>query len=283
MAFQRGYLEALSTVLGSLFGLIWVAFSTNNGVGLPGLLAGFLAGPVVAVFLVGIYFLMSERRMCLPRFSSINRSLVRSIFTGGLLFVALQISGAAAFASDIFIITAKLGPSEAGEFAIVLKLYGVILILVNIYVAPLWPAYAEAHAKNDHAWISKTLKKSFIICCVGAATAGVILTYSYGLITSMWLGAAQDVSVSLLISMAVWISLVCAGAAGSMFLNGLQIYRFQLWCALSFVVLMLTAKWLLVPLCGLEAIPVIGALAFIVTHLLPYGWFIPRSIKQNIG
>lgn len=281
MAFQRGYLESISTALGALFGLCWVIFSVNNDVRLPSLLAGFMAGPIVAVTLVGIYFLLGEWRLCLPRFSSINWSSLHSILNGGLLFVALQASGAAAFASDSFIITAKLGPAEAGEFAIVAKLYGAILILANIYVAPLWPAYAEAHAKKDYAWINKTVKKSFVICAVGATIVGVILTISYSLVTSMWLGASQGVSVSLLITMAVWISLVSTGAAGSMFLNGLQIYRFQLMCALSFIFLMLPAKWLLVPVWGIEVIPVIGAVSFLMTHLLPYGWFMPRHLKKS--
>jgi O-antigen/teichoic acid export membrane protein len=281
MALQRGYLESVSTVLGALFGLCWVSFSINNSFVLPSLLAGFLAGPILSVTLVGIYFFLKEFRIFLPRLSSINRSSAHSILKGGLLFVGLQASGAAAFASDSFIITAQLGPIEAGDFAIVAKLYGAILILVNIYVAPLWPAYAEAHAKKDHAWMNKTVRKSFVICAIGSATAGVILTMSYGMVTSMWLGASHGVSISLLITMVVWTSLVSTGAAGSMFLNGLQIYRFQLGCALSFIVLMLPAKWLLVPMWGTEAIPVIGAVAFFMTHLLPYGWFIPQHLKES--
>lgn len=281
MALQRGYLESISTALGALLGLCWVVFSVNNGLELPYLLAGFLSGPVVAVALVGIYFFLQEWRLCFPRFTNINWRSLNSVLKGGFLFVALQASGAAAFATDNFIITSRLGPVEAGEFAIVAKLYGAILILVNIYVAPLWPAYAEAHAKKDRAWTIKTIHKSFLICTVGATIAGVVLTMSYGLVTQMWLGVSQGVSVTLLIKMTVWISLVSAGAAGSMLLNGLQIYRFQLGCAFSFIVLMLPAKWLLVPVWGIEVIPTIGALTFLVTHLLPYALFIPLQLKKS--
>lgn len=281
IAFQKSYLESVSTVLGALLSLGWVAFSIQKNFELPILLAGFMASPIIGIVLVGAYFLKSEHYLKFPKISFFSKKSVQIILSGGFLFVALQASGAAAFASDSFILTAQLGPSESGEFAIVAKLYSAILLLANVYVTPLWPAYAEAHANGERAWIKKAVQKSFVVCALGATIAGVFLTICYKLVTSFWLGAAQQISMSVLIMMSVLMVFVSIGSAGSMFLNGLQIYRFQLICALTFIIIMLPAKWFLVPVWGVSAIPIVGSIAFAITHILPYSWFIPRQWSKD--
>lgn len=277
---QQGYLDGLTQALGGILTLVGVWLAVRNQGGLDQLVFGYMAGPLVASATVGLYFLVRHRRPCWPRWARVDLAVIRMIFQRGMLFFVLQLAAAIGFASDSVILSSRLGTVEAGDYAIAAKLFGAITILVNIYVMPLWPAYAEAHARGDHVWIAATLRRSLLRCIVFSIGAAGLLAVCYGPLTALWLGQPHVLPGGLLVACAGWSIVTATGAACAMLLNGLEVVRFQVMCALVFAFGGMAAKWLLVPSAGMIAIPVLGLIAYGVTHLVPYALFIPGKLND---
>ena len=80
----------------------------------------------------------------------------------------LQVVAAVAYASDSFVIAQLLGAPAVAEYAVPERMFSLITMVLAMVLAPLWPAYGEAIARGDAAWVKRTLKRS-ILTAVGLA------------------------------------------------------------------------------------------------------------------
>ena len=75
------------------------------------------------------------------------------------------------------IIAQLLGAATVPLFAIPFQLYMSAYVLLNSIATPLWPAYAEARANDDFAWIRRThwrvMKESLFLAFLGFLILGL--------------------------------------------------------------------------------------------------------------
>ncbi|MBL8315086.1 MAG: oligosaccharide flippase family protein [Rubrivivax sp.] len=277
---QMGFLNGLIVAVGSLLGLGFVLLAIWQNAGLPWLVAGLLGGPLLAGLVAGYWLFRRKAPDLRPSPAEMDLEQMMQLLRIGGIFFVLQLATAAAFASDNLIGAQFAGASAVGEYAIAAKLFGLVTMLVSMYVAPLWPAYGEAIARGDVSWVHRTLVRSILVSAGFAALAAGGLLLTFAPITQLWLNRTVDVPVQLLWGLACWSVVNAVGAGVSTFLNGAHVVGVQAVIAVLFATACLIGKLYAVQQYGLTALPWVTALTYTLLALLPYAWLTPGIARS---
>ena len=203
-ALQEGYRANLWSALGSLLGLVGVWLAISFDAGLPWLAFALSGSPLAANLINAVVFFGGRGRGFLPRAHLVSIPFGRRIFRQGVAFLGLQIIVAINVASDNLIISHLLGPQRVTDFSIPERMFGLVPILIHLALQPLWPAYAEARARNDHDWVRKTLRLSFATALAVSITCCALLVLVGGWVVELWTGGAVVPGAALLTGLALW-------------------------------------------------------------------------------
>ncbi len=281
MGLQQGFLASVWQVVGSLCGLAAVLVAIHMQAGLMWLVLALAGAPLLAALLNALYFFAVARPELRPGTAFISRQDCRAVAGSGALFFVLQLAAAVAYSSDNFIIAQLLGAPAVADYAVPEKLFALLSMAVAIALGPLWPAYGEAIARGDVAWVRATLKRSILLAAlITAAGALVLLLFGHMLIQA-WVGSAVTVSTGLLAALAVWKTIETAGIALAMYMNATRYLRMQVVIAVSTCVAAIALKLILVPLLGLAGVVWAMALAYVVFAGIPYAFFLHRIRRDG--
>jgi len=178
------------------------------------------------------------------------KSEYRSLVNVGGLFLVLQLGVMIGWGSDAFIISALNKVATVAQFAIIQRLYQVVSMPMDILNNPLWGAYADAHARGDKAFITKTLKVSLVGTLLMSTLLSVTLYFSTSWILYVWIDDHIAISSQLVLAFAIWKVLQSVGHAFSMALNGMHIVKIQVYSVVMLCVLALPLKLFLIPQYG---------------------------------
>lgn len=162
-----------------------------------------LSNSVLSILLFG------TRKEIRPRLALIDTGKVRALFSLGMRFFVIQMAVIVIFMSDKVLITQLLGPQYVTSYEVIFKLFSVFTVLHGMVLAPLWPAYSDAHARGDVVWIRQQLKKQVRLAIFIFAMA-LFLALVGPFIVSYWIGeeayAPQSLYFlfSLFIVVSVW-------------------------------------------------------------------------------
>jgi O-antigen/teichoic acid export membrane protein len=148
----------------------------------------------------------------------------------------LSISAAVAYQTDNIVIAHILGADEVPQYAIPMQLFLIAPLLLAFVLIPLWPAYGDALARGEHAWIERTFVRSLkVAVAIGGAISFATLILIDPLL-NIWVGDSITPPLSLLVGLAVWGFLNCVSGSFSMLLNGTNVIGFQAKCAMVMMV-----------------------------------------------
>lgn len=278
--YQQGFVSDLWTLLGSLLGLLGLLLAVGSRAGLPWLILGFSGGPVLAALANGGSLFGIERRWLRPRFRDVARLKVRRLLRTGLAFFLLQVASAVAFSSDSLIAAQVLGPQAVTEFAVTARLFSIVAVALGIALTPLWPAYGEAAARGDVAWVRKALLRSLVATGLGSLALSILAVVFGSSLLRLWVGSAVHPSFALLLGLGVSTVLMTAGSATAMFLNGVQAFRFQLLTGATLAVVKVVLAVLLARRLGLAGLAWSTVLAYGTVVAIPMAIFIPRLLAR---
>ncbi|MEA2755929.1 MAG: hypothetical protein QOJ54_2218 [Aliidongia sp.] len=189
--------------------------------------------PVIAGIGNGISLLYGQPWLR-PRWRDIDFAALRPVLRLGLLYFVLMAATALANAADSIVAIRMFGPEAAGMIGISGKIFGAGQALVLAALTPLWPAFSEALARRDVAWVRRTL----LLALAAGAGGGGLVAVGLAIVTNpavhLWVGPGITVPPSLLIANALWLTLIGTGNAFGMLLNGAGIVRLQIVAALSY-------------------------------------------------
>jgi O-antigen/teichoic acid export membrane protein len=277
---QQGYAASLWRCLGSVLGLIGVLIVIWLEAGLPWLVVTFLGGSLVAAAINTIFFFGTAERDLAPQRRCISRLMVARIARIGLLFLGLQIAMAVAFTSDNIVIARSLGAEAVTTYAVPEKMFSLIGMVVAMVLFPLWPAYGEAIARGDQAWVRKTLLRSLSAAIVTTSVLSTILVIFGARLITLWTGPAVDPPFMLLLGLGLWKVMEAGGNSVAMLLNGANVIRFQLALAALMAVLAIVLKVILVAQIGISGVIWATILADLVT-VPPTFWFVRRWLRER--
>ncbi len=206
LAVQEGYLNALWTILGSLLGLAGVYAGIHLRLPLPYVAGGALFGRAAAKAGSFVAVLVTKPWLR-PRISGVSRRCTKQLLGLGIWYFAANI-GFMLESQILYLVgPTVIGLAAVGEAAIVHRVYATVLAIPMLFLAPLWPAYAEALHRNDHAWVRSTLAHARWLGAISTVVAvgGVTLAGPTGL--RWWLHGKIMPSRLLLASGGLWLAM----------------------------------------------------------------------------
>jgi O-antigen/teichoic acid export membrane protein len=280
---QRSYEAQLILVLSTLCSapVVWYVVQKKAQVGTL-LLAGF--GLQTAITLMAGLLLLWMRR--LVDFSVVVSSMRLQrvpVLASGSLFLFLQIGTMIGWGADSLLVASIAGAGDVAVFAVAQRLFQFASQPVAVVNSALWPAYADAFARDDRAFLGRTIRRSMLFSICLASGVALLLLFTGPFLIPYWTKSAIAVPWALLAAFAIWTGIESAGTALAAYLNGVGIVRIQVIVVIVFCVVALPAKIWGVRYDGATGLVIATSVSYVVAVYALYGIVFRRQIFQPIS
>lgn len=183
--------------------------------------------PLLVLIITSLIFFKGDFKEVKPKLSAFKKEKVRDLFSLGIRFFVIQIAVLVIFQTDSLIISHTLSPEEVTPYNIVFRYFSIVTMLAGIVMTPFWSAFTEAHTKKDYLWIKNIIftQLKFLIPTIVII---LVLLFLAQCLIPIWLGKEIDLSLTLLIGMAVYAFITVWNSIFSLFLNGISKTKIQL-------------------------------------------------------
>ncbi len=277
---QEGFVNSLWSMAGNVLGLMAVLTAIHFHAGLPWLVLGLAGGPVAASLLNGTVLFIYQRPWLRPCLSQADAASAGSLMRLGSVFFVIQLASSLAYTTDYLIIGKILDQKTVAGYSAIAKMFSLAPMIMEMFLSPLWPAYNEATARGDFAWIKKTLIRSLKMGLLLSVFLAAALVSCGGFILRIWTGKPISPPFLLLLGFGLWSIFAITGSAVAMFLNGSGAIRFQAGCAIAMGFVALIAKIFLCQRFGLTGVIWATALSYLVCIALPMALFVPKFLSR---
>lgn len=282
LAYQNAFANGVWQAVGSVGSLGALLIAMHYNAGLSGLVLMLSGVPVVATICQALTVFFFTRPWLRPSLAGVNRGVAADLLRLGAGYVVVQLAMTLSMYSDSIITTQILGPTTVTQYSVVSKPFGLLSATLFMALVPMWPAYTEALAKGDFAWVRRTLNRSLALVAFVAGVPGLLLIVVGPPLIRLWVrNPSFDVPTALLVALAVWTLIQAVGAVWAALMNGLRIVRFQAVCAVLTSVVALGAKVLLARRAGITGLVWGTSLAHVVFTLVPIGLYMRYSLARR--
>jgi O-antigen/teichoic acid export membrane protein len=279
---QQAYLSHLAAGLGALAACVGLWFAADAHQGIAVLLTIMLGAQSIAVLaLLGL--LGARKQFTLRGIRKLITLESSHLFKAGSLFFLLQIGTMVGWGADSLIISSTLGVAQVAVFSVVQRLFQFATQPLSILNAPLWGAYADAHARHDKLFIRNTLKRSLMMTFAGGSLGAILLLVFHRWLIEKWTHGSIVVPLDFVFVYAIWIVFEACGSSFSMFLNGVGIVRPQISAVAIFIVLALPMKLIFIGNLGIIGLPFSTVIAYFIATFGMYGFVYKKEISLNFG
>ena len=145
-----------------------------------------------------------QRPWLLPRASLVDGAAVKQLLDSGSSFFLIQVAAVVVFSSDNLIVSHYVGAAAVTPYNVTWRLVGLAAVLQSLIFPALWPAYTEAYAKGDVAWIRRAFATTMsATVALNTFCVAFLLLFGRGLIR-IWAGPSAVPSGALLLAMGIW-------------------------------------------------------------------------------
>jgi len=276
---QEGYFNSISAAIGNVLGLVFVLLAIALRQGLPVLVLALAGAPLLATS-ANLALIVRRHRPWL-RFDrhSVDRDVAAVLLRTGLLFLVLQVSLTVGNASDSLVVAQIVGPSAVASYNVAFRLFSIVTLLTSVWLVPLWPAYREATARGDVAWVRRTLRRSIRLSLIVTIPVAALLVLLGQRAIGFWVGASVQVPSSLLLGFGCWAVLAAFGNAASMYLNGAQIIWFQVLTATTTAAANIVLSVYLTYRFGVAGVVWGTVIASVLFSTIPLYIFVRRALR----
>jgi O-antigen/teichoic acid export membrane protein len=279
-ALQKGFRASMFQAGGSLISLLALLLAIRARAGIPTLVLAASTGPILASLVGGWTLFFHERPDLRPSRDAASRAGALQLARLGGLFFVIQIAISVAFQSDGLVLARVIGPEAVTTYSVTQKLFLQIPFVLGYFLTPLWPAYSEAVARGDVAWVKRTLKRSIGFGFAINVPAAVTLYFAGPAILSWWVGGEVQPPTLLLLSLMIWASLNSLSGPLGMFFNGVGALRYQAITSVMMAAANIVLSVALTYRLGLAGVALGSILAQTVFCFLPATLFVPRLLRQ---
>jgi O-antigen/teichoic acid export membrane protein len=221
---QKGYASQIVSALGNILSLgamlvvIWIHGSLTWLV-----FASVFAG--IAATLLNGWLLFQQHPWLAPSWDAYRKRSANKILKLGLMFFVMQCTFAVAYSSDNIVIAQVLGAAAVAAYAVPQKFFGAVSTLVSMGLNPLWPAYGEALARGDVAWMRRTFLSSLWLALAITVPLCTLLVIAGPWILRVAVGKSLRAPMSLLVTLAVWGIVNSVSGVIAVLLNGTGVLK----------------------------------------------------------
>jgi O-antigen/teichoic acid export membrane protein len=278
-ALQQGYFPQLVGAFGSILTVLALLAVIALHGGLPWLVFASTIGAVAGTVLNG-WVLFRAHPWLLPSRHAYSASSANRILKLGLLFFVLQCAVAAGYTSDNLVIAQVLGAAAVAAYAVPEKLFSFVAMVVGMGISPLWPAYGEAIARGDVAWVRRVFLGSLRVTLAFSVPLCTFLALAGPWILRVAVGKSFHAPTSLLVALGVWGVVVAVSVPMAMLLNGAGVLKAQTIVASVASLVNLALSIFLTRRMGVIGV-CLGSIITQVTISLPlYSWIIRDMFKK---
>jgi O-antigen/teichoic acid export membrane protein len=280
LAHQSGYISSAWAILGNVgsFAAL-IAIIVIHG-SLPLLVLALTGVGLLAAALNGWFLFRRQRRWLMPRLRDVDLRTARPLLKTGSLFLILQIAGLAAFSLDNAVIAQIMGSDAVLEYAIPTKLFVVAPTLLTFVLVPLWPAYREALARGDGAWVKRTLRRSIILAALFNIPSSLFLIVAGPFLLDVWVHSQVHPTTLLMVGLGTWTIMNTLNGPFAMLLNAANVVAFQAVCSVLMAVANVTISIYLVQRIGVSGAVYGSVISQLVFILIPEVWYVRRFIRR---
>jgi O-antigen/teichoic acid export membrane protein len=158
--FQEGFrLNTWDCLAGSL-GLVGTLLAARFRASLPVLVLASSGLPLVAMAVNSGAEFGWRRSWLRPRWRCFEWRRGRALMGTGVSFLVSSVGSLALSSAPVLVIGNRFGAAQVGAYALTFKILAIPMLLFSLFWFPLWPAYADAHARGDYGWMHLTLRRS---------------------------------------------------------------------------------------------------------------------------
>ena len=277
---QQSFVNSLWQALGSLLGLVAVLAVISRHGSLAMLVAALVGAPLVAMALNTASFFLREGADLRPSLALVSTPVMAATARIGGMFFLVQLIAAIGWGLDAIIVAQVAGAAMVAQYAVPERVFAIISMVIAMALGPLWPAYSEAIAQGDRAWVARTLRRSLGISALTSGLLSLFLLLFGTTLIHLWVGHSIHPSLLLLLGLGVWRVVEACGNATAYYLNGAGMMRSQAAVLAVVAAVKVVLKVALVRAWGPAGIPWGAAIAFTVVAGPPYLILIRRQLHS---
>jgi len=246
----------------SLFLLLALRLFTDEG-NLLWVGIAYTSSPCIVYIIASIITFFVLYRNLRPSFHHIKvKKYSKELLNVGVGFFIIQITTLVIMSSSNVIISRLFGPDSVTPFNISNRYMAIVLMALNIVMAPIWSAVTDAWAKGDEAWVKRSVIKVRRISLLFGLVLLVMLAMS-PFVYSIWVGDAVEIPFILTTLMSIYVFILIWSTGQSSFLNGLGILRIQLYVNVFEAIIFIPLAFLLGRIWGINGL----VMAMIITNI----------------
>jgi O-antigen/teichoic acid export membrane protein len=279
-AHQEGALANVWAAAGNVASLLALIVVTQARVGLVWLIFA-ISGTVFVVSAANTLWLFAKKKPWLlpkPRFIDRN-SVKRLLSTGGMFFV-IQIAVLLIFQTDNIIIARFLGAQEVTPYSIAWRLFSYATLIQAFIFPNLWPAYSEAFARRDNAWIKHAFRTNLAASLLLTIFCILPLVLFGREIISLWVGIEAVPPFSLLLWMGGWSIIYTVMTSVACILNGSGNMRGQMIYGMATAIINIALSIVLVIPFGITGVIAATVIAYLVCNVIPASVEVTYLLKR---
>lgn len=223
---------SIFNLIGSISSLIIILILINTTSGnLVYLGIAFSIPPVIVYIASSTWYYNKGYKKYAPSIKYVRFGFASSLMSLGLKFFIIQIAFVILYQTDNMIIAQLFGPAQVTPYNIAYKYFGIIPMILGIFLVPFWSAFTEAWGKADIVWIRNAMKKLKTLWVLFSIVT-LIMLLSANFIYKIWVGKELEIPVSISITVALYIIINAWNSIHSIFLNGVGKIKLQLYVSI---------------------------------------------------
>lgn len=279
-AAQRGWIHAGWIATGSAVSLGLVAAAAFGHWGFLWFLLASLLVPVIQGSGLLVHMVRTLGWSLRPT-ELAPASDMRGMLRSSLLFALPQFGLALVQSAPALAISLAAGSSAVTGYTLLMRLFSPFQQGQMILLTPVWPAYTEAHAREDHAWVGRTFRRTiaaFLLLAAGVCAAA----WQAKLIFGLWIGpGAVDIGRRLAALAAAWCILQMAAQPFIYYLVGVGRLHRLAWTATPGLVAASIALFWGFGSGTVDGVLEAGALMLAIGLLPPIAWDTVRALRRH--
>lgn len=220
-AYQKVALSSVLPVIGNFFAIIVIYLLTKfSEPSLLGLALAISYLPIAVYFISSIIFFKGNLKAIRPSIRAINTKLIKEIFALGVRFFIIQIQLIVLYQSTNILISNISNPCDVTAYNIAYKYLSVVLMVLNIFLSPLWPAFTDAYTKKDFTWMKNVYRQMVKLYKILVVVI-IVMTALSPAVYKIWVGDSEIVSLNMTIAVSVYIMVLSWNTFHTILINGI--------------------------------------------------------------
>lgn len=187
-------------------GLLWLVLGSSG--------LGLLTNVACAIWLFGFH-----RPQLRPHPAGLDFAVVRDLLSVGWKFLVIGAVWMVNSETDNLVIAHYLGAAQVTPYAVTFATFATATLLQTLAYPSLWPAYTEAFARKDFAWMRRTFWSHMKISFVSAfLVVGFLIAFGRPIIR-LWAGETAVPPFAAIVWMGIWNLMLATLYVASCLLN----------------------------------------------------------------